>query len=79
MGSDEPITPVPPVPDTVYGCLQPMEEAAARAYLEAYRAEWMRVYDPEHAAERARQVYWAQLAHTAGVIAAERVGPKGDA
>ncbi len=76
MGSDEPTTPMPPVPDTVYGCLQPAEEAAARAYLEAYRAEWARLYDPKHASDRARQVRWAQLAHTAGVIASERFSPK---
>ena len=53
--------------------LTPAEARAERAYLEAYRAAYARLYEPEWAGDRERLVYWSELAHAAGRSARERV------
>ena len=53
--------------------LTPAEARAERAYLEAYRAEYERLYKAEWAGDRERLVYWSEVAHRVGRSARERV------
>ena len=59
--------------ETVYEYLTPVEAQAQRAYLDAYRAAYARVYEPGHSQDRERLLYWSALAHGAGRAARERV------
>ncbi len=59
--------------ETVYEYLTPVEAQAQRAYLEAYRAAYTRVYELGHSQDRERLLYWSALAHSSGCTARERV------
>ncbi len=59
--------------ETVYEYLTQVEAQAQRAYLEAYRAVYARVYEPGYSQDRERQLYWSSLAHSSGCTARERV------
>lgn len=52
-----------------------LTEAEARAvcaYREAYSAEYMRLYEPRHAGDHERLLFWSELAHRAGKSAQEK-------
>ncbi len=59
--------------DTIYTYLTDVEAEAERAFRAAYCEEYSRVYEPGHAGDRARLVYWSELAGAAGRLARERV------
>ena len=64
---------------TVYEYLTAAEAEAERAYLDAYRAAYARVYEPGHSQDRERLVYWSALVHSAGCAASERALPAHEA
>ena len=59
--------------ETVYEYLTPVEAQAQRAYLEAYRAAYARVYDERCSGNREKLVHWSSLAHASGCTARQRV------
>ena len=53
--------------------LTPAEARVERAYLQAYRGAYARLYEPKWTGDREHLLYWSQLAHAAGRSARERV------
>lgn len=65
-------TPESPVSESVYDLLTDVEASGARAYVEAFRAEYERVYDQRHAGDMTMLRFWQSLAHTSARVARER-------
>ena len=59
--------------ETVYEYLTAVEAEGQRAFLQAYREEYTRLYKPGYSEDGERLVYWSELAHRAGCIARNRV------
>lgn len=65
-------TPEVPISASVYELLTDVEASGARAYVEAFRAEYERVYDASNAGDVTMLRFWQSLAHTTARVARER-------